>query len=229
MHASKWTGAMALCAGLAFGSAAQAAEEGWYVVAFGGEASTKNVDQGALDQNLIDFFGAGGLAIVDATSNLDDSDTGFGLAAGYQVNPYFATELAYVDLGEWDYAAEGTVTDGVSDYASTFGLSQSAAGPVFSVLGIVPIGERFSVFARLGLALMNVDADADLSIDGVADSARASTDRSNGVYGLGGEFNINRRFGVRLEWDRYADVGSEDLTGDTDIDLISLGLRYNFN
>jgi OOP family OmpA-OmpF porin len=207
----------------------QAAEDGWYIVGFGGEASTQNVGQGELDQNLIDFFGAGGLSVVEATSNLDDSDTGFGLGVGYQVNQHFATELAYVDLGEFAYDADGTVTDGFADYAASFGLCQSAAGPVFSVLGILPIGERFSVFARAGLALMSVEADADLAIDDVADSARASTDRSNGMYGLGGEFSVNRRFGVRLEWNRYAKVGSEDITGDTDIDLISLGLRYSFN
>ncbi len=229
MHASKWTGAAALCAGLLFGGAAQAADDGWYLVGFGGEASTKNVNQGELDQNLIDFFGSGGLTVVDAVSSLDDSDTGFGLAVGYQVNENFATELAYVDLGETSYAAEGTVTDGLADYPASFGLSQTAAGPVFSLLGIVPIGERFSVFARAGLALMSVDADVDVTIDGVADSAKASTDRSNGVYGLGGEFSMSNRFGIRLEWNRYASVGSEDITGDTDIDLISIGLRYNFD
>ena len=49
------------------------------------------------------------------------------------------------------------------------------------------------------------------------------------MYGLGGEFSFSGRFGVRLEWNRYAEVGSEDLTGDTDIELISLGLRYNFD
>jgi OOP family OmpA-OmpF porin len=229
MYASKWTGAAALCAGLLFGGAAQAADDGWYLVGFGGEASTKNVSQGEVDQNLIDFFGSGGLTVVDAVSSLDDSDTGFGLAVGYQVNENFATELAYVDLGETSYTAEGTVTDGLADYPASFGLSQTAAGPVFSLLGIVPIGERFSVFARAGLALMSVDADVDVTIDGVADSAKASTDRSNGVYGLGGEFSMSNRFGIRLEWNRYASVGSEDITGDTDIDLISIGLRYNFD
>jgi OOP family OmpA-OmpF porin len=76
---------------------------------------------------------------------------------------------------------------------------------------------------------MSVDADVDVTIDGVADSAKASTDRSNGVYGLGGEFSMSNRFGIRLEWNRYASVGSEDITGDTDIDLISIGLRYNFD
>lgn len=40
---------------------------------------------------------------------------------------------------------------------------------------------------------------------------------------------MSNRFGIRLEWNRYASVGSEDITGDTDIDLISIGLRYNFD
>jgi len=100
---------------------------------------------------------------------------------------------------------------------------------VFSLLGIWPIGERFSIFGKFGVALMSVDADVDLTLDGVSESDSASTDRSNLMYGVGGEFLFNPRFGVRLGWDRYAEVGSEDLTGDTDYDLITLGLRYNFD
>ena len=76
---------------------------------------------------------------------------------------------------------------------------------------------------------MSVDADATVSIDGESASDGVSTDRSNMVYGIGGEFSFNRRFGVRLGWDRYADVGSEDQAGEVDIDLISLGLRFNFD
>ena len=56
----------------------------------------------------------------------------------------------------------------------------------------------------------------------------AGTNRSNGVYGIGGEFSLSDSFGIRVEWSRYAGVGSDDITGDVDIDLISLGLRYNF-
>jgi OOP family OmpA-OmpF porin len=229
MKASKRAGLAALCAGCAFAATASAADEGWYIVGFAGEASAQNIDQGELDQNLLDAFGAAGLTPVDVTSTLDDSDTGFGLAGGYQVNRWFAAELAYVDLGDITYDAAGTVTDGVNTLDSDFALEQSAAGPVFSLLGIAPIGERFSVFGRVGIALMSVDADLDVTIDGVSAADSASTDRSNLVYGVGGEFLFNNRFGVRLSWDRYADVGSEDITGDIDIDLISLGLRYNFD
>ena len=229
MKASRWAVSAALCAGLGVAGTASAADEGWYIVGFAGEASAQNVSQGSLDQTFIDVFGAAGLSVVDATSDLDDSDTGFGLAGGYQVNPYFAAELAYVDLGDISYAANGTVSDGVDTFDAGLGVDQSTSGPVFSILGIWPIGERFSVFGRLGFALMSVDADATISFDGESASESASTDRSNMMYGIGGEFSFNRKFGIRLGWDRYAEVGSEDLTGDIDIDLFSLGLRYNFD
>ena len=229
MKASRWAVSAALCAGLAVAGTATAADEGWYIVGFAGEASAQNVSQGALDQNVIDAFGSVGLSVVDATSDLDDSDTGFGLAGGYQVNPYFAAELAYVDLGDISYQANGTVTDGVDTFDAGLGVDQSASGPVFSILGIWPIGERFSVFGRVGLALMSVDADVTVALDGESASQSAGTDRSNMMYGVGGEFSFNRKFGIRLGWDRYAEVGSEDLTGDVDIDLFSLGLRYNFD
>jgi OOP family OmpA-OmpF porin len=229
MRISRWMGAAALVAGSALAGPAVAADEGWYILGFAGEASAANVHQGELDQNLLNAFGAVGLSPVDVTSTLDDSDTGFGLAGGFQVNPWFAAELAYVDLGDITYDATGTVTDGIGTFDSDFGLEQSAAGPVFSLLGIIPIGERFSVFARAGVALMSVDADVNATIDGETAAVSDSTDRSNLVYGVGGEYLFNESFGVRVGWDRYAEVGSEDLTGDIDIDLISLSLRYNFD
>ena len=229
MKASRWAVSAALCAGLGIAGTATAADDGWYLVGFAGEAGAQNINQGTLDQNVIDVFGSVGLSVVDATSDLDDSDTGFGLAGGYQVNPYFAAELAYVDLGDISYQANGTVTDGVDTFDAGLGIDQSASGPVFSILGIWPIGERFSLFGRLGLALMSVDVDATVSLGGESASDSAGTDRSNGVYGIGGEFSLSRNFGIRLGWDRYAEVGSDDLAGDVDIDLISLGLRYNFN
>ncbi len=229
MNASRWAVSAALCASLGVAGTASAAEEGWYIVGFAGEASAQNINQGELDENTSDVFGSVGLTIVDATSTLDDSDTAFGLAGGYQVNPNFAAELAWVDLGEISYAANGTVTDGVDTFDAGLGIDQSTSGPVFSILGIVPIGERFSVFGRLGIALMSVDADATVSLDGESASDGVSTDRSNLMYGIGGEFSLNRAFGIRLGWDRYAEVGSEDQAGEVDIDVISLGLRYNFD
>lgn len=229
MRFAKRLGGLALAGGLGITCVAQAADDNWYVVAFGGETSGKNISQGTLDQQLIDTFAFVGLSVVDATSTLDDSDTGFGAAVGYQVNENFAAELSYVELGDIDYRASGTVTDGFSDMSSEFALGQSASGPVFSLLGIWPVGSRFSVFGRAGIALIDVDADIRLAIDDAEAADSASTQRSNLVYGVGAEYALGSRIGLRLEWDRYAEVGSEELTGDIDIDHVSLGVRYSFD
>ena len=44
--------------------------------------------------------------------------------------------------------------------------------------------------------------DVSVTIDGVTETDSVSTDRSNLMYGVGGEFTFNERFGVRLGWDR---------------------------
>ena len=45
------------------------------------------------------------------------------------------------------------------------------------------------------------------------------------MLGLGADFTLSKNFAIRLAWDRYFDVGTEDVTGDIDADVISLGLR----
>jgi OOP family OmpA-OmpF porin len=214
MNSAKVLSPLLLCAGLGLATAAQAENEGWYAVVFGGESSSDSLNQSELDAG----FGLG-------ESTLDDSDTGFGASIGYQVTEHFATELSYVDLGDATYRTNNGQA-APADQALT--LEASAQGLVFALVGSLPIGERFSVFARAGIALLESEGTATASAGGVSDSASDSTQRSNGVYGLGGEFAVNDRVGVRLFWDRYADVGSAEITGEGDVDLIGLGLRINF-
>lgn len=217
MKCARLLGPVLLSAGL--GLAASAHAEGWYVVAFGGEAVSDGLNQNRLDENLVD------VGFDLQSSSLDDSDTGFGLAVGYQVNRNFAAELAYVDLGEVSYSAtNGQASPGNQDVA----LDTSAAGPVLSLLGILPVSSRFDVYARAGLAVMNVDGEARIAEGDASERVSDSTTRSNAVFGVGGQYSFNNRFAVRLEWDRHFDVGSDDITGESDIDLFALGLRYNF-
>jgi opacity protein-like surface antigen len=101
---------------------------------------------------------------------------------------------------------------------------------VLSLVGFMPIGERFAAYLRAGVAFMDVEFSQDVTIDALpVANIDDSTQRSNGVYGLGGEYSFNRNFAVRLEWDRYADVGSAEVTGEADVDLFSLAVRYNFH
>lgn len=220
--------ALLLCLGIGLVDSAQAAELGWYGVGFGGETSASGASQSQMDQNLVAIFESGGLDVVDVTSTLDDSDTGFGLAGGYQLNDHFAVEFAYVDLGSVDYRASATVSDGVDEFDADLGLASSAHGPVLSALGILPIGERFSLFGRVGLSLLSAEGTARIALDGISQRASQSSQKSDPMLGFGAEFSLSKHFAIRLAWDRYFDVGTEDVTGDVDADLITLGMRIGF-
>jgi OmpA-OmpF porin, OOP family len=217
--------ALLLCLGFGLVATAQAAELGWYVVGYGGESSASGASQGEADDNLVAIFGSVGLDVVDLTSTLDDSDTGFGLAGGYQHNDHFAMEVAYVDLGSVDYRASVTVSDGVDVAAADVGLESSANGPVVTVLGILPIGERFSLFGRVGLSFLSADGTARITLDGDSQQASQSSQKFDPVLGVGAELSLSKHFAVRLAWDRYFDVGTENVIGDIDADLITLGIR----
>jgi OOP family OmpA-OmpF porin len=214
-----------VCLGLAVSASVQAGEPGWYVVGFGGESSASGASQNQMDDNLVAIFNAADLDVVDLASAIDDSDTGFGLAGGYQINDHFAMEFAYVDLGSVDYQATATVSDGVDEHDADVEFASSAHGPVVSVMGILPLGERFSVFGRVGLSLMNAEGTARITLDGATQRGNQSSQKTDPMYGVGAEFSMSKNFAIRLAWDRYLDVDTKDVSGDLDADLITLGVR----
>ena len=171
-----------MCLGLGFVTSAQAVEPGWYVLGFGGEASASGASENLATEKLVAIFESNGVDVIDVTATIDDSDTGFGIAGGYQLNDHFAFEFAYVDLGSVSYQLSATVSDGTNEADADVQLESSADGPVVSALGILPIGERFSVFGRVGLSLMNAKGTARITIDGVTQSPSQSTQNSDPMF-----------------------------------------------
>jgi OmpA-OmpF porin, OOP family len=109
-----------------------------------------------------------------------DNTTSFALLGGYSFNEYFAAELAYSDFGSKDYS-------GINVKSSAWSIS--------GVLSY-PFNEQFSVFGKLGFA--------STTLDGTGFPSETDSDMT---YGLGGQFNINKQFGIRLGYDVYK-VGS---------------------
>ena len=225
MHKTTLRNLAVLMLGLAAPSFALAAEPGWYFVGFGGETSASGLSENQAEDRLDSLFAAVGADVVDATTTLEDSDTGFGLAGGYQLSDNFAFEFAYVDVGSFGSRHTATVTDGVEEAVADVEFQSSADGVAVSVLGILPIGERFSVYARAGLSFLSADGTARVTIDGDTQRPSQSSQKTDPVFGVGAEYMFSKHFGVRLGWDRYVDVGTNDVTGDLDADMISLGIR----
>lgn len=189
---------------------ANAKDMGWYIGAGVGQANYDSISES--EANAI--FAADG---ITATTSIDDSDMGWKLFGGYQVNPNFALELGYVDLGE--ISMDVTVTAPVAGTASA-GIEID--GFALSGLGILPIGDRFGVFGRVGLYAWDGNADMDVTISGVGTvSLSEDADGTDIFFGLGAKYDFTDNLGARVEWERY------DIDGD-DVDLISGSLVFSF-
>lgn len=115
-------------------------------------------------------------------SSGSESSTGIGLRGVYQFNENVAAEAAWLNFGEakWQEVDEwgDLLTDKVTARALTFGIK-----------GIFPVNDKFSLNARLGLALWDIDwkyTDSGWPQDNIS----FSEDGSDLYFGFGGEFQL---------------------------------------
>ena len=150
-----------------------------------------------------------GVRVGQAKTSIDnvplttDSPTGLGVFGGYIINPNFAVEAEYLNLGEFKAGSAGGKSSGFS----------------VSGIGSYPINEQFSLFGKLGYAM----------ITSKATGSNTSPDaKSNAVtYGLGAQYNVNPSVGVRLGWDKYKfNDTTPALNGNAS--LISVGGVFKF-
>jgi OOP family OmpA-OmpF porin len=133
----------------------------------------------------------------------DRNDTSFKIFGGYRINRNFAAEAFYADWGKIK-VSRGVVN--ATGELSSLGLA---------ALGILPVGQQFELFGKLGLA--RTEQKATGSAPGVS-----LTNRDTGselILGVGGAFNFTRNLALRAEWERL---------NDSEANVLSLGLQYKF-
>lgn len=153
---------------------------------------------------------------TDSNRHQDDSDTAWSLFVGYQWNPYFATTIAYTDLGSLQ--ASGTI-DGGEGGGGSIGYTDkiSATAMDVSAIGILPFSTfasedsfigRFSLFAEVGLSLWDQDVNC-VACDGGSDFKGGDTGSS---VLLGGGLSMRVTEGLRLHarYASYPDIGNRD-------------------
>lgn len=193
---------LALAASMLAPQAAFAQDKGFYIGLGVGQSDAK---EACTELGGVGFSGS-----------CDDTSTGKKIFLGYQFNPNFALEGGYVDLGK--FKANGAVLGiPVSAYAKAKTWQLVA-------VGTLPLANNFSVFGKAGFH--NWDADAGVTALGLT-----STTSDKGIdftFGLGAGYDITKNLGLRLEWERFRHVGEDDTTGKSNVDLLSVGLRYRF-
>jgi OOP family OmpA-OmpF porin len=208
--------ALAACLAVALGGASGAAvaQAGWYA---GLALGSSNVD---LNPNVVAVNGATSTSFVS-----DQRDPGVKVFAGYRFNRTFALEGGYAWLGEFQATTQVTAptTGALNADIRVIGLFVDA-------LAMLPIGERFAAYAKLGV--LGSETRTFRSLSGTVTPApgvntNASTDEVNLSYGLGAHYDIDGKATLRVEWQRYVDVGDAN-AGEFDVELYSVGLLFRF-
>ena len=177
-------------------------------------AASADLDKGALDQQLI------GAGVTGLTSDADETDVGYKAYLGYGFTPNFAVEGGYANLGSFEYKANFTGGNAKADWKSH--------GMFVQAVGRAPLANRFSLLAKGGIYFAENEVDLRATGPGGTATADDSDSEVNFLLGVGGEYALNPSTSLRFEWERFVDVGDNDLGGEADVDLFTLGLRLGF-
>lgn len=147
---------------------------------------------------------------------------------GWQANRYLALEAGYVDFGKFRYQA--TVTAPVA--ATREGYVATTAWTLGAV-ATLPVGERFSLLAKGGLAAY--DLKFHCAGSGIACVAPERRERGTPLfYGVGLAWNISPSWFLRAEYEVFQKVGEafniDGTTGTSrsDVHMSTIGLGYRF-
>lgn len=172
---------------------------------------------GFFDFTLAPYLGASaGQATSDiscpAGTNCDDSDLAWKIYGGLEMNEYISMEVGYVDLGEVGYSGAKTGT-------------RETNGMAIQLVGTYALNPSFTLIGRGGMNILNTEVNG--TIAGTANGNTGDTDVGWSL-GLGAQYNFTKSVGVRMEWERYFELGDPDSTKEADIDLVSAGVVYKF-
>lgn len=129
----------------------------------------------------------------------DDKDSGWKIFVGNQLNRFVGYEFGYTDLGQLTAAGSTVEADGV----------------IASLVGMIPVGEMFSITARVGTFHWNSD------VQSTNPALSRKKDGTNLTVGIGAKIPLGKRVDVRVEWERY-DVDDDDYS------FLSAGIAFNF-
>jgi len=210
-----------LAGSMAFGAACDAAGQGFY---FGAEGAyvAPTVDK----SDGTNFFRPPEVIHVPTeTVRFDESGFGWGASIGYRVSPYLAVELGYLDFGLIDVEETFDLTDvfpfpvGPPDeFSVDFNLQVS--GPMASVIGALPLSEKFEVFGRAGLLWASQEVQL---------TSRFGFSEAEELWSLGVGFQaeLGRGWSTRLEYQRFEDMPGSPVSGELRLERLTLGATYN--
>ena len=221
MNIVKWASGVAC---LCVAAHAAAADPGFYVT---GSLGTTTEEPKSRGINISNGFG-----VYHATPDrveVDDGDLAWSVGLGYRVSRYLAAEVEYVDFGTTDISEHYIIgTTGPFPLPTDIDLqfSSNVTGPVLSVLGTWPVSKHFELFVRGGALF----ASREYSSPGDYASIGGSQKFADTVWiaGAGATWSFAKRWAIRAEYQRTGTLDQTILSGETELERMSLGALLSF-
>ncbi|MFZ6748169.1 OmpA family protein [Undibacterium sp. Ren11W] len=186
------------------------ANSAWYIGGGIGQ-SRANIDEDRIIRSLIDTGAS------SVTFSSDQRDTAYKLFVGKQLNKYFALEAGYFDLGKYSFNAATTPPGSLNGEVGFRGLN-------LDMLAQLPLSERFSIYARLGMNYAKTDSHFTGDRLFAVANPNSSDNKLNPKVGLGMEYKITEALAIRGEAERYR--LNDVIHNHTDVDFYSINLVY---
>ena len=147
-------------------------------------------------------WGEAKFSIAGDGSTVGGSDSGYKLFGGYRVIRWFGVEAAFTDLLDGKESGPGLDVELSIRYAS------------IAAVGVLPAHPRISLWAKLEAAYWRSDL-----LFRTRDTMTAPNQSGVDIgWGVGADWFILRRFGIRTEWERF-DFGRVQ-----DLEYLSVGI-----
>ena len=174
--------------------------------------------QSQMHEDVTAASALGGSATVNSFTREPNSNS-YRVFGGYQLNPNFALEAGYFNLGKSRFNANTTP-------AGTLNGEYLVEGLNMDLVGTAPLGDRWSVIGRLGVQYANSKTNLLTSGAAAVTDSGPSKREANLKVGLGLQYEINRGLFLRGEAERYR--VNDGLDNHGEVNVLTLGLVIPF-
>lgn len=223
------------------------ADSKWYAGAGAGKSVPKIKLDEAISGTTLTIpskYGGGEIALPVLT-NSDFPNTGIKAFVGYDIGEKrgWMLEGSLTDFGTYEASAETSIEfSSVTPEGIPFNISGTAEEQIesdlyaatFSVIYSLQLGERISIFPRVGLSYIDGDATGTTSIHASLETPIATRSESLqetkpiklsgllAVFGFGVDIQLTEQVFIRSEMERYGNPTDEY------VDLYTVSLGYHF-
>ena len=160
------------------------------------------------------FYLMGALGSSDSSVNLgginrvDGNDDSYAVGVGYAFSNNFSIEAGYHGFGTQN--AQTNCPPGFACILIPLRTEADVTGISLSLIGSIPVSDRFDVYGKIGLLSWDID------FSGISSAFNDSGEDL--LYGVGLTWSMDERWKLFLEYSRV----------DLDVDAGNVGVRFSF-